>query len=64
MEQPRGGVKDSFRSQSRVDVARLAEQFGGGGHRLASGAILETSLDEARKRVLSAVEAALAALPS
>ncbi len=59
MEQPRGGVKVSFRSQARVDVARLAEQFGGGGHRLASGAILETSLDDARTRVLQAVGAAL-----
>lgn len=61
MEQPRGGVKVSFRSRSRVDVARLAEQFGGGGHRLASGAILECSLDEARTRVLNAVASALAA---
>jgi phosphoesterase RecJ-like protein len=59
MEQPRGGVKVSFRSRARVDVGRLAEQFGGGGHRLASGAILETSLAEARTRVLSAVIAAL-----
>jgi phosphoesterase RecJ-like protein len=58
MEQPRGGVKVSFRSR-RVDVARLAERFGGGGHRLASGAILETSLDEARRRVLAAVGEAL-----
>jgi phosphoesterase RecJ-like protein len=58
MEQPRGGVKISFRSR-RVDVARLAERFGGGGHRLASGAILETSLDEARRRVLAAVGEAL-----
>jgi phosphoesterase RecJ-like protein len=59
MEQPRGGVKVSFRSRARVDVARLAEQFGGGGHRLASGAILETSLDDARARVLQATAAAL-----
>jgi phosphoesterase RecJ-like protein len=59
LEQPRGGVKVSFRSRSRLDVARLAEQFGGGGHRLASGAILETSLDEARSRVLAAVCEAL-----
>jgi phosphoesterase RecJ-like protein len=63
MEQPRGGVKVSFRSRQRVDVARLAERFGGGGHRLASGAILETSLDEARTRVLAAVGAALDAAP-
>lgn len=63
MEQPRGGVKVSFRSRQRIDVARLAEQFGGGGHRLASGAILDTTLDEARKRVLAAVGAALDAMP-
>jgi phosphoesterase RecJ-like protein len=59
MEQPRGGVKVSFRSRQRIDVARLAERFGGGGHRLASGAILDTTLDDARTRVLAAVGAAL-----
>jgi bifunctional oligoribonuclease and PAP phosphatase NrnA len=63
LEQPRGGVKVSFRSRARVDVARLAERFGGGGHRLASGAILETSLDDARSRVLAAVTEALEAAP-
>jgi len=50
-EQPHGGVKVSFRSRARIDVARLAEQFGGGGHRLASGAVLPTTLDDARARV-------------
>lgn len=63
MEQPRGGIKISFRSRQRVDVARLAERFGGGGHRLASGAILETSLDDARRRVLETVAEALTTLP-
>jgi phosphoesterase RecJ-like protein len=62
MEQPRGGVKVSFRSRS-LDVARLAERFGGGGHRLAAGATLETTLDDARARVLAAVSAALDATP-
>ncbi|HEY7327916.1 MAG TPA: bifunctional oligoribonuclease/PAP phosphatase NrnA [Gemmataceae bacterium] len=62
MEQPRGGVKVSFRSR-QVDVARLAERFGGGGHRLASGAVLETSLDAARRRVLAAVGEALESIP-
>jgi phosphoesterase RecJ-like protein len=61
MEQPRGGVKVSFRSRAVVDVARIAEQFGGGGHRLASGATIDASLDEARARVLQAVSSALAA---
>src|SRR5262245_23858990 len=59
MEQPRGGVKVSFRSRERVDVAKIAERFGGGGHRLASGAVLPTSLDDARARVLQAVTDAL-----
>ncbi|MCC6418542.1 MAG: bifunctional oligoribonuclease/PAP phosphatase NrnA [Gemmataceae bacterium] len=61
MEQPAGGVKVSFRARSRVDVSRVAEQFGGGGHRLASGATLQTTLPEARARVMEAVRAALGA---
>jgi phosphoesterase RecJ-like protein len=61
MEQPRGGVKVSLRARSKVDVARVAERFGGGGHRLAAGAILDAPLPEARARVLQAVHAALAA---
>jgi phosphoesterase RecJ-like protein len=60
MEQPRGGVKVSFRSRGRVDVARLAQGFGGGGHRAASGATIAASLEDARNRVLAAVQAALA----
>jgi bifunctional oligoribonuclease and PAP phosphatase NrnA len=58
MEQPRGGIKVSLRSRS-VDVARLAERFGGGGHRLASGATLKMTLEEARQQVLDAVRAAV-----
>src|SRR5439155_2850842 len=44
MEQPAGGVKVSFRSRATVDVDAVAKQFGGGGHRLASGATLQTTL--------------------
>ena len=62
MEQPHGGIKVSFRSRLRLDVARVAERFGGGGHRLASGAVLDTSLEEARTRVLAAVAEALSGL--
>jgi phosphoesterase RecJ-like protein len=59
MEQPRGGVKVSFRSRAPVNVALLAERFGGGGHRLASGAVVQAPLDETRARVLEAVSAVL-----
>jgi phosphoesterase RecJ-like protein len=58
MEQPRGGVKVSLRAR-RLDVGRVAEQFGGGGHRLASGVTLHATLDEARLRILAAVATAL-----
>jgi bifunctional oligoribonuclease and PAP phosphatase NrnA len=58
MEQPRGGVKVSFRSRE-IDVSRIAGQFGGGGHRLASGATLDTTLDEAKRLVLAAIASAL-----
>jgi phosphoesterase RecJ-like protein len=58
MEQPAGGVKISFRSRDPINVAKIAETFGGGGHRLAAGATLQTSLDEAKSRVLAAIEQA------
>jgi phosphoesterase RecJ-like protein len=58
MEQPAGGVKVSFRART-VDVAKVAEKFGGGGHRLASGAIIQGTLDEAKTRVLDAVRSAM-----
>jgi phosphoesterase RecJ-like protein len=59
MEQPRGGVKVSFRSRCHVDVARLAERYGGGGHCAAAGAIVDQPLETVRATVLKAVAAAL-----
>jgi len=40
-------VKLGFRSKKDVDVSKLALEFGGGGHKKASGATLYKSLDEA-----------------
>ena len=59
MEQPAGGVKVSFRSKDPVNVSKIAEMFGGGGHRLAAGAILDATLEEAKTKVLAAVAASL-----
>lgn len=59
MEQPKGGIKVSFRATGRVDVARIAERFGGGGHRAASGATVPGTLDDVRERVLAALADAL-----
>jgi bifunctional oligoribonuclease and PAP phosphatase NrnA len=59
MEQPRSGIKVSFRSREGIDVARIAERFGGGGHRQAAGVVLTSSLEDVRTRVLQAVLSAL-----
>lgn len=42
----------SIRSKGRVDVAQVAESFGGGGHRSASGCILDGPLTAATERIL------------
>lgn len=52
IEQRGGTVKVSFRSRDRVDVDKLAEKFGGGGHRLAAGATIKGQMEEVRSRVL------------
>lgn len=62
IEQPDGGTKVSFRARS-LDVSKLAEQFGGGGHKLASGARTDEPLPQTRDAVLKAVEAALGGRP-
>jgi len=59
VEQPTGGFKVSFRSRCELDCARLAEQFGGGGHKKAAGATVPGSLETARTKVLDAVRAAM-----
>jgi phosphoesterase RecJ-like protein len=59
IEQPEGGTKISFRARSRVDVSKVAERFGGGGHKLASGARDPRDLPTAREAVLAAVQQAL-----
>ncbi len=61
VEQKSGQVKCSFRSRAGLDVARIAETFGGGGHRQASGAMLPGPFATAQERVLTILREALAA---
>ncbi|RME29769.1 MAG: 30S ribosome-binding factor RbfA [Deltaproteobacteria bacterium] len=51
--------KFSFRSAGRVDVARIAAEFGGGGHRNAAGCTLDPPLGQALQRVIQRLELAL-----
>ncbi len=60
LEQARGGVKVSLRSRNNLDVARLASQFGGGGHRAAAGAMLSIPTADAVARLLAALHAEFA----
>lgn len=48
-------VKASLRSAGKVDVAALAQVFGGGGHTRAAGARIDGTLDEAVALVLQEV---------
>ncbi len=49
----------SLRSKGRIDVARIAELFGGGGHSCASGHAMEGPYDSVSARVLAELRHAL-----
>jgi len=55
------GFRLSLRSKEVVDVARVAECFGGGGHRNASGCNLPGPLTDATERILTRLRSELCA---
>jgi len=50
-----GRIKVSFRSVGDIDVGKLAEGFGGGGHRNASGASFDGNLADVQQLTLTAM---------
>jgi len=48
-----------LRSRNQLDCSRVAEQFGGGGHKQAAGLTLRESLESARTKVLEAIRQAM-----
>jgi phosphoesterase RecJ-like protein len=54
-----GDIEVELRSVPGVDVAKVAVLLGGGGHAQASGCVLPGTMENARKRVLSALDDAL-----
>jgi phosphoesterase RecJ-like protein len=54
-----GSTKVSLRSAGPINVNAIARQFGGGGHRKASGALIGAPVRDVVPRVLEAVRAAL-----
>lgn len=54
------GVKVSLRSKSKVDVRKIAENFGGGGHIRASGMRLENkTIEEAKELIVTELKKSL-----
>jgi phosphoesterase RecJ-like protein len=51
-ELPDGRLRVSLRSKGKLDVARVAERFGGGGHECASGCSVEGPLPRAVREIL------------
>src|SRR6266852_3933143 len=52
-ELPDGRYRVSLRSKGQLDVSRVAESFGGGGHQCASGCAVDGPLTEAVRQILS-----------
>ena len=52
-ELPDGRIRASLRSKGEVNVAKIAEQFGGGGHECASGCSLDGPLQTSLSRILA-----------
>lgn len=53
------GIKVSLRSRRRIDVSKVAQAFGGGGHVRAAGLTLHMSLDDAKQKMLETLVTAL-----
>ena len=55
-----GEYRVSLRSKGDIDVARIAESFGGGGHKNAAGCRVEGDWDELEMRIADALSEAVA----
>src|SRR5215469_741785 len=56
-EMPNGGYRVSLRSKGQLNVAAIAERFGGGGHQCASGFSVDAPLAMVVSRVIEQVRA-------
>jgi phosphoesterase RecJ-like protein len=63
IEQYNRSVKVSFRSRSELNVAAVAERFGGGGHKQAAGAVLQGPVTNVVPQILAAMTSAMNCKP-
>ncbi|MGI6028829.1 MAG: DHH family phosphoesterase [Candidatus Heteroscillospira sp.] len=57
-EKEDGGCKISLRSNTEVNASRVCALFGGGGHPMAAGCAMDCSPEEARDRLVAAINEA------
>lgn len=50
------GIKISLRSKNKVDVSKIAECFGGGGHKRAAGLLINSSLKATEQLIIKTLE--------
>jgi phosphoesterase RecJ-like protein len=55
-----GVYRTSLRSKGEVNVAKVAEKFGGGGHRNAAGCTLRGTWEEAEEKIIGLLQEAVA----
>jgi len=58
-----GVYRVSLRSKGKSNVAKVAEMFGGGGHRNASGCRIEGDFEDVKTRVIEGLRAAVGLAP-
>ena len=63
-ELPQSTYRISLRSKNRVNVARVAEQFGGGGHCNAAGFTVVADYDELSREVITRLREAVSHAPA
>jgi phosphoesterase RecJ-like protein len=55
VESKDGRFRCSLRSRGAVDVGKIAQKFGGGGHKMAAGLFLSPPLENAKKIILTEI---------
>jgi phosphoesterase RecJ-like protein len=58
-----GAYRVSLRSKGKNNVAKLAEQFGGGGHRNAAGCRIDGDFEDVKRRVIEGLQNCVGVAP-
>jgi len=56
VEQKDGSFRCSLRSEGRVDVRKIAQKFGGGGHKMAAATFLQGPLENAKNLIKQEIQ--------